>query len=142
MSQAERAKSGFFLHLDNADVHMYVLGSCGDNMELWLKVKDNRITEAAFTTNGCSATIACGSMLTETAKNKTLGEALTINAKVLIEKLGGLPADHVHCAGLASLTLKRAILEYMNLKKEPLKKAYQEHRLQEEPFRVNEYEAE
>ena len=129
-------------HLENADAYVSVLGTCGDNMELWLKVNDDSITEATFTTNGCSATIACGSMLTEMAKNKTLGEALTISAKVLIEKLGGLPEDHVHCAGLASLTLKRAILEYMNLKKEPRKKGDQEHRFQEKPFRVNEYEAE
>lgn len=128
--------------LENADAHVYVLGSCGDNMELWLKVNKDRITEAAFTTNGCSATIACGSMLTETAKNKTLGEALAISVKMLIEKLGGLPEDHVHCAGLASLTLKRAILEYMNLKKEPWKKAYEERRLQEKLFLVNEFEAE
>ncbi len=128
-------------YLDQADIYVSVLGSCGDNMELWLKVNNDRISEATFMTDGCSATIACGSMLTELAKNKTLGEALSISAKVLIREIGGLPEDHTHCAGLASLTLKRAVLEYMNLKKEPWKKIYKEHEIRNNPFRVNEVEA-
>lgn len=126
--------------MENADSYVSVLGSCGDTMELWLKVTDNRITQATFLTDGCSATIACGSMLTELAMNKTLGEALAISAKVLIDNLGGLPEDHVHCAGLASLTLKRAVLEYMNLKKEPWKKAYRELEMRRNPIEVNENE--
>ena len=73
-----------------------------------------------------------------TAKDKTLGTSLAISAKVLIENLGGLPEDHVHCAGLASLTLKRAVMEYMNLKKEPWKKAYHENNMRQNPIRVDE----
>ena len=110
--------------MENADSHVSVLGPCSDRMTLWLKIKDNRITQATFLTNGCSATIACGSMATELAKGKTLGEALAISAEVIITKLGGLPEDHIHCAGLASLTLEKAIIEYTNLQKEPWKKAY------------------
>jgi len=128
--------------MEKPDCHVEVLGTCGDNMELWLKVNNDTITDATFTTNGCSATIACGSMMTEMAKNKTLGEALTISAKRLIEELGGLPEDHTHCAGLASLTLKRAVIEYTNLKKEPWKKPYKENEIRNNPFRVNELEAE
>jgi nitrogen fixation protein NifU and related proteins len=124
--------------MEDADSYVSVLGSCGDRMELYLKVRDDRITEATFYTDGCSATIACGSMLTELAKNKTLGEALAISAKVLIENLGGLPEDHVHCAGLASLTLKRAVMEYMNLRKEPWKKAYRSRDIRNNPIRVDE----
>ena len=63
-------------------------------------------------------------MATEMGKGKTLGEALAINAEVIVRSLGGLPDDHIHCAGLASLTLKKAIIEYVNLQKEPWKKAY------------------
>ena len=124
--------------MEDADSYVSVLGSCGDRMELYLKVQDDRITDATFYTDGCSATIACGSMLTELAKNKTLGEALAISAKVLIENLGGLPEDHVHCAGLASLTLKRAVMEYMNLRKEPWKKAYRSRDIRNNPIRVDE----
>ena len=127
--------------IEPADIYVSVLGSCGDKMELWLKVNNEVITEASFMTDGCSATIACGSILTELAKNKTLGSALTLSAKVIIGELGGLPEDHVHCAGLASLTIKRAVLEYLSIKKEPWKKRYKEHEIRNNPFRVNELEA-
>jgi len=110
--------------MPDADAHASVLGPCGDNMEIWLKVRDGEVVNAAFWTDGCSATIACGSMATELAKGKTLGEALAINAEVIAVKLGGLPDEHIHCAGLASLTLKKAIIEYMNLQREPWKRAY------------------
>jgi nitrogen fixation NifU-like protein len=111
----------------DADAYASVMGSCGDNMEMWLKVHDNRIADISFWTDGCGATIACGSMAAELAKGKTLGEAMSINASIIIEQLGGLPNNHIHCAGLASLTLKKALVEYINLEKEPWKKAYRKY---------------
>jgi len=111
-------------HIPDASIHSSVSGVCGDNMEMWLKIRDEVIEDASFCTNGCGATIACGGMATELAKGKTTGEALMIGADTIVEKLGGLPEDHIHCAGLASLTLKKAIIEYINLGKEPWKKAY------------------
>jgi nitrogen fixation NifU-like protein len=110
--------------MDDADAYASVLGPCGDNMEMWLKARDGKVKDVTFWTDGCGATIACGSMATELAKGKTLGEALAINAEVIARSLGGLPDDHTHCAGLASLTLKKAIIEYVNLQKEPWKRAY------------------
>ncbi len=110
--------------MEDADAYSSVLGSCGDNMEMWLKIEENKVKEIVFWTDGCEATIACGSMATELAKGKTLGEAIAINADVIAKSLGGLPDDHTHCAGLASLTLKKVLIEYLNLEKEPWKKAY------------------
>ncbi|MFC1990040.1 iron-sulfur cluster assembly scaffold protein [Chloroflexota bacterium] len=110
--------------MDDADAYTSVLGPCGDNMEMWLKARDGIVKDITFWTDGCGATIACGSMATELAKGKTLGEALAINAEVIATNLGGLPDDHAHCARLASSTLKKAIIEYMNLQKEPWKRAY------------------
>ncbi len=40
-------------------------------------------------------------------RSKSLGEALAISAEVIAMNLGELPDDHAHCAGLASLTLKK-----------------------------------
>jgi len=110
--------------MDDADAYASVLGPCGDNMEMWLKARDGRVKDVTFWTDGCGATIACGSMATELAKGKKLGEALAVSAEVIATSLGGLPDDHAHCAGLASLTLKKAIIEYMNVRKEPWKRAY------------------
>ena len=95
--------------MDDADAYASVLGSCGDNMEMWLRAKDGRVKDVTFWTDGCSATIACGSMSTELAKDKTLGEALAISTEIIFRSLGGLPKNHIHCAGLASLTLKKAM---------------------------------
>jgi nitrogen fixation NifU-like protein len=78
-------------------------------------------------TAGCGATIACGSIAAELTRDKTLGEALAISAEVITRSLGGLPENHIHRAGLASLTLKKTIIEYMNLQKEPWKRAYRNH---------------
>jgi len=110
--------------MDDADAYAHVLGPCGDNMEMWLKARDGIVKVVTFWTDGCAATIACGSVTTELANNRTLGEAMAISAEVIAKSLGGLPDNHAHCAGLASLTLKKAIIEFMNLQKEPWKRAY------------------
>jgi nitrogen fixation protein NifU and related proteins len=110
--------------MNDADAYASVLGPCGDNMEMWLKARDGIVEDVAFWTDGCGATIACGSMATELAKSKTLGEALALNPEVIARSLGGLPDNHAHCAGLASLALKKVIIEYMNLEKEPWRKLY------------------
>jgi nitrogen fixation protein NifU and related proteins len=110
--------------IPDADVHAFVSGVCGDEMEMWLKIQDQQIENASFCTNGCGATIACGSMVTDLAKGKTLGEALAIGADVIVQNLGGIPDDHIHCAGLASLALKKAIIQYVNMPQESWKKAY------------------
>jgi len=111
----------------DADAHACVVGPCGDNMEMWLKVRNGRVINATFWTDGCGTTIACGSMAMELTKGKTLGQALAISAEVIVKNLGGLPEDSIHCAGLASSTLKKAVIEYTSLQKEPWRKAYRKN---------------
>jgi nitrogen fixation NifU-like protein len=113
--------------MPDADANASVLGPCGDSMEIWLKIRGDKVIEATFWTDGCGSSIACGSMATELARGKTVREALAISAEVIVRNLGGLPSDSLHCAGLASSTLKKALIEYMNLQKEPWKKAYHKH---------------
>ena len=107
-----------------ADGFGSVTGPCGDNMEIWLKVKDDKVADATFWTDGCGTSIACGSMATEMVKGRNVAEALAINQSKILKALGGLPEDSVHCALLASNTVKAAIQDYLALKKEPWKKAY------------------
>ncbi len=107
-----------------ADAHVSVWGSCGDNMQIWLKVKGGKVENASFWTDGCGATIACGGMVTELARGKALRDALAVSAEDIVKALDGLPEDHVHCAGLAALALKKAILEFMAYQREPWKKLY------------------
>lgn len=85
---------------------------CGDVMELYIKVKDNKIIDARFQTFGCGAAIATSSMVTEMVKGKTIDEALEISNKAVAEALGGLPPVKMHCSVLAEEALKSAIEDY------------------------------
>ncbi|HAP93533.1 MAG TPA: Fe-S cluster assembly scaffold protein NifU, partial [Desulfotomaculum sp.] len=73
---------------------------CGDIMKVFIKVKDNIITDIKFKTFGCGAAIATSSMITEMAKGKTLEEALKVSNKDVAEALDGLPPQKMHCSNL------------------------------------------
>jgi len=101
-----------------------VTGPCGDTMEIYLKVKDGKVINASFWTDGCGPSIASGSMITEMAKRMNISEAQRISQHDVLTALGGLPEESEHCALLAANTLKKAIKDYLAFKKEPWKRAY------------------
>jgi nitrogen fixation NifU-like protein len=110
--------------LEDADGFAQVTGSCGDTMHMWLKVKDDTISDASFLTDGCGTTIASGSMITELVKGKSIAKARKISQDDVLNALGGLPEESEHCALLATNTLKEAIKDYLAMKREPWKRAY------------------
>ena len=65
------------------------------------KLKGEVIKEVKFQTYGCAPAIAAGSYLTEAIQGKTISEAALWNEERLIEGLGGLPPEKLHCASLA-----------------------------------------
>ena len=85
---------------------------CGDVMKIFIKVKDDKITDAKFQTFGCGAAIAVSSMVTEIAKGMTLDEALKITKQSLSEALDGLPPQKMHCSNLGADALHKAIEDY------------------------------
>jgi nitrogen fixation protein NifU and related proteins len=97
--------------MDDPDGYGLVFGSCGDTMEIFLRLNGERIEQVAFMTDGCGPTMACGSMLTRMAQGKSLAEAAAIEAAEVIIALDGLPAEHLHCATLAVNTLRQAIAD-------------------------------
>lgn len=108
----------------NADGFACVTGPCGDTMEIWLRVKEGRIRDATFWTDGCGTTIAAGSMATEMAKGKSISKGFQITQDDILNSLGGLPEESAHCALLAANTTKEAIRDYINFHKDPWKRAY------------------
>lgn len=98
--------------IEDPDLHGKVHGWCGDTMELFLRVEDESIEEATFVTDGCGATLACGSMLTQMVTGMRLEKAEWVLPKDLINALQGLPEEHEHCAGLAISTLQNALLNW------------------------------
>lgn len=85
---------------------------CGDIMKMYIKVKDNVITDVKFNTFGCGSAIATSSMATEMIKGKTIEEALTLSNKAVVEALDGLPANKIHCSVLAEQAVKAAVKDY------------------------------
>ena len=110
--------------IPNSDGQARITGPCGDTMEIWLRVRDGIIEQATFWTDGCGTTIAAGSVVTELAKGKQAGEAFRIAQQDVLEALGGLPEESVHCALLAANTLKEAVKDYLACRNEPWKRAY------------------
>lgn len=94
---------------------------CGDMMSIYIKVKDNHLTDVKFKTFGCGAAVATSSMITELAKGKSLEDALKITRRDVAESLGGLPTVKMHCSNLAADALHEAIKDYRQ-KQEGVKK--------------------
>lgn len=90
--------------------------SCGDIMEIYIKVKDDIITDVKFRTFGCASAIASSSVSTEMILGKNINEALEITNKSVVEALGGLPPVKMHCSVLAEEAIKKAIEDYLSKK--------------------------
>ncbi|WP_251547065.1 Fe-S cluster assembly scaffold protein NifU [Pumilibacter intestinalis] len=88
--------------------------SCGDIMKIFMKINDDNVIEdVSFQTFGCAAAIATSSVATEMIKGKTVNEALSITNAQVVEELGGLPAQKLHCSVLAEEAIKAAINDYL-----------------------------
>ena len=94
---------------ENYDAYGKSSGSCGETIEIFLKVNGDKIEDAKFFTKGCVTIVVCGSIVTELVKNKSLEEAMKIRSIDIIDEIGGLPEDELHCAIIAENALKEAI---------------------------------
>ena len=90
--------------------------ACGDEMKIYIKVKDGIIDDIKFETLGCAAAIATSSMVTNLAKGKTLQEAMKISRNDVAESLGSLPPIKMHCSNMAAEALHKAIDDYLKRK--------------------------
>jgi nitrogen fixation NifU-like protein len=96
--------------LENADAYVRLDNpACGDILQLALKTRNGRISDARFRARGCVCAIACGAQLTEMVLNRTLPEARALRREDLVEQLGGLPPASGHAAVLAVEALQAAL---------------------------------
>ena len=104
--------------IENADgVGTVGNASCGDIMQISLKIENDVIVDAKFKTFGCAAAIATSSTATEMVKGMTIEQALQVTNKKVVECLGGLPSQKIHCSVLAEEAIKKAIEDYLSKKK-------------------------
>lgn len=98
--------------IDNPDSRVRITGDCGDTIEMSLTVRNERIHNIKFTTDGCGATVACASYVTRTAQGKSIEEAQRTEPDDVDRYFEGLPEEHKHCAKLAVITLRALLEEY------------------------------
>lgn len=99
--------------------HGKVTGRCGDAMEMFFRVENDRITEASYVTDGCGASMVCGSAAADLCRGVGLADAMDLSAERILAILGNLPEEDRHCATLAAEAAKAAAHDGMTGRREP-----------------------
>jgi nitrogen fixation protein NifU and related proteins len=102
-------------------------GECGDTIEIYLTVSDDRIQWVSFVTDGCMNTRACANTVADMAEKKTLDDAWKVKTEDVIAYLQTLPEESFHCAELAVGALYLALTNARVNLKESWKKLYQKN---------------
>ena len=82
---------------------------CGDQMLILLRITDDVITDVRWKTYGCASAIASTSILSEAIKGMKIEDAYKLRPQDIVSKLGGLPAQKIHCSVLGDKALRAAI---------------------------------
>ncbi|PIU22204.1 MAG: hypothetical protein COT14_02510 [Candidatus Diapherotrites archaeon CG08_land_8_20_14_0_20_30_16] len=85
---------------------------CGDKIQVFLKVKNNKIEDIKFQTYGCPAAISASDTMCKLVKGKTLEKAEKLTYKNIIDELGQMPKIKYHCSIMGTEALHNAILNY------------------------------
>lgn len=96
--------------IDDADA-VGLAGSlaCGDQLKIYLKIKDGIVTDAKFQTFGCGSAVASSSILTEMIIGKPIDEVKKITNKDIADQLEGLPPEKMHCSVMGYEALEDAL---------------------------------
>ncbi len=99
--------------------------TCGDYIEVWIKVEAERIVNFRFLISGCPAAISTSSIATELAIGKTIEEAMAMTDNDVIVAAGGIPARKAHCSLLVIRGLHQAIQDYLSKNSRTARKAHE-----------------
>jgi nitrogen fixation NifU-like protein len=90
--------------------------ACGDIMKMYLKVENEIIVDAKFKTFGCAAAIVSTSLATELVKGKTIEEALQVTNQQILDEMGDIPSQKIHCSVMAEEAIFSAVENYKKKK--------------------------
>ncbi len=108
-----------------ADGQGRATNSCDESLEIWLEVQADRVVRAGFWARACLHVVACGSAAAALADGREIASLKEIDAAAIDAALGGLPAAERHCAVFAAEVLRRALLDYLDKRRqEPWKRLY------------------
>ncbi len=103
----------YFGRMNDPTSAAIVKGICGDQMEFYLVIRDDRIEDVRYCCHGCGNTRSCGRAVARRAKGQMVTDALSISAGEIIRSSECRPGAGRHCAILAVTTLYRAIADYL-----------------------------
>jgi len=90
--------------------------TCGDYIEVCIKIEGERVVDFKFLVSGCPGAISTSSIATELAIGKTIEEAMALTDNDVIVAAGGIPVRKAHCSLLALRGLHQAIQDYVRKK--------------------------
>ncbi len=86
---------------------------CSDYIKLYLKIENDIIKDAKAEVYGCHVAIAATSAFIQLIKNKHYRDAINIKPDDVLNELGGLPDEKIHCTNLGPMALENAIQDYI-----------------------------
>jgi nitrogen fixation NifU-like protein len=88
---------------------------CGDELEMHLNIKDDKVEDVKFTGKGCAISQASASMLTELIMGKDFAYVKKLTKEDILDNLGlhELGPARIKCALLSLKVLKSGLYSYM-----------------------------
>ena len=111
--------------MHEVDGHGSVTGTCGETIEIFVKVDAGRVAQVAQRCDGCAFTHICAAATADLIRGKTIIEARrAVRPETIAAAVGGLPDDHLHCATIATHSAHEALEQALANAREPWRKAY------------------
>jgi len=91
---------------------------CGDELEMHINIKDNKVADVKFTGKGCAISQASASMLTELIMGKDFEYVKKLTKEDIFDNLGlhDLGPARIKCALLSLKVLKYGLYSYLSEK--------------------------
>ncbi|MCU0849486.1 MAG: iron-sulfur cluster assembly scaffold protein [Spirochaetes bacterium] len=102
-----------FGRLNDPDSCAVIKGVCSDEMEFHLVFQNDVIKDIRFYTDGCGHTGICGETAARLVAGKHIDKAMAISPAMVRKEIAYLTEDHIHCSILATMTLLKAIADYL-----------------------------
>jgi nitrogen fixation NifU-like protein len=107
-----------------ADGHGRKTGDCGDTVEFFLTLQEDRIDSISYELNGCINTNACANAIIDLVEGQPLDKAWGLDPEDVADYLESLPPDHFHCAELTVGALYLTLADAREKQRFPWKKLY------------------
>jgi nitrogen fixation protein NifU and related proteins len=110
--------------MGRCDGHGRKTGDCGDTVEFFVTLQEDRIDSISYEINGCINTNACANAIIDLVEGQPLDKAWGLDPEDVADYLESLPPDHFHCAELAVGALYLTLADAREKQKSPWKKLY------------------